>query len=73
MHLRADPTEKLEVVSALTLPALRKDRFSAPDHLIAMQTNSGKDKEHAKLKDPMAAAMVLAHPPNDSALDPATR
>ena len=50
VYLRADPTEKLEAVSAITPPALRRGRFSAPDQLVAMLTNtSGKaDKDYAK-------------------------
>jgi hypothetical protein len=47
MYLRADPTEKLEAVSALTPPALRRGRFSAPDQLVAMLTGR-KDKDYAK-------------------------
>lgn len=49
MYLRADSTEKLEAISALTPPALRKGRFSAPDQLIAMLTSGRKDKDYAKL------------------------
>jgi integrase/recombinase XerD len=47
MYLRADPTEKLEAVSALTPPALRRGRFSAPDQLVAMLTGR-KNKDYAK-------------------------
>ena len=35
VYLRADPSEKLEVVEAMTPPALRRGRFKAPDALIA--------------------------------------
>ena len=42
VYLRADPSEKLEAVSALTPPALRRGRFSAPDRLIAMLRRSPK-------------------------------
>jgi integrase/recombinase XerD len=48
MYLRADPTEKLEAVSALTPPALRRGRFSAPDQLVAMLTSGKKAKDYAK-------------------------
>ena len=48
VYLRADPTGKLEAVSALTPPALRRGRFSAPDELIAMLTGGRSDKDYAK-------------------------
>ena len=48
VYLRADPTAKLEAVSALTPPALRRGRFSAPDQLVAMLTSGKTDKESAK-------------------------
>ena len=48
IYLRADPTVKLEAVSALTPPALRRGRFSAPDQLVAMLTTGKTDKEYAK-------------------------
>ena len=48
MYLRADPTEKLAAVSALTPPALRRGRFSAPDQLVAMLAGGRKDKDYAK-------------------------
>lgn len=35
MYVRADPTAKLDALSALTPPALRKGRFRPPDQLIA--------------------------------------
>jgi integrase/recombinase XerD len=47
-YLRADPTEKLEAVSALTPPSLRRGRFSAPDQLIAMLTSGTRAKDYAK-------------------------
>ena len=50
VYLRADPTAKLEAVNALTPPALRKGRFSAPDQLVAMLTGGKKDKVYAKQK-----------------------
>jgi site-specific recombinase XerD len=48
MYLRADPTEKLEAVSAVTPPTLRRGRFSAPDQLIGMLTGGRKGKDYAK-------------------------
>ncbi len=48
IYLRADPTEKLEAISALTPPALRKGRFSAPDQLIAMLTAGIRSNDYAK-------------------------
>jgi integrase/recombinase XerD len=35
VYLRADPTEKLEAIEAITPPALKRGRFQAPDKLIA--------------------------------------
>jgi integrase/recombinase XerD len=34
-YLRADPTEKLEAMSAVVPPTLKRGRFRAPDKLIA--------------------------------------
>ncbi|MGI9305646.1 MAG: tyrosine-type recombinase/integrase [Gammaproteobacteria bacterium] len=34
-YLRADPTEKLEAMSAFVLPTLKRGRFRAPDRLIS--------------------------------------
>ena len=40
MYLRADPTDKLEAIEAITPPALKRGRFTAPDKLIAsLQTS----------------------------------
>ena len=36
VYLRADPTEKLEALSAGAAPALRPGKFRPPDKLIAM-------------------------------------
>jgi integrase/recombinase XerD len=36
VYLRADPTEKLEALSAMTPPTLKPGRFRAPDKLLAM-------------------------------------
>ena len=35
VYLRADPTDKLEVIEAITPPTLKRGRFRAPDKLIA--------------------------------------
>lgn len=35
MYLRADPTDKLEAIEAITPPTLKRGRFRAPDKLIA--------------------------------------
>ncbi len=35
VYLRADPTDKLEVIEAIIPPALKRGRFQAPDKLIA--------------------------------------
>jgi integrase/recombinase XerD len=48
VYLRADPTEKLEAISALTPPALRRGRFSAPDQLVAMLATGKTAKDYAK-------------------------
>ncbi len=40
--------EKLEAVSAVTPPTLRRGRFSAPDQLIEMLTSGTKGKDYAK-------------------------
>jgi integrase/recombinase XerD len=48
VYLRADPTEKLEAVSSLTPPALRRGKFSAPDQLVAMLTVGKTGKDYAK-------------------------
>ncbi len=36
IYLRADPSEKLAVLGAMTPPTLRKGRFTVPDQLLAM-------------------------------------
>jgi len=35
VYLRADPTDKLEAIAAITPPALKRGRFRMPDKLIA--------------------------------------
>lgn len=52
IYLRADPDQKLEAVSALTPPALRRGKFSAPDQLVAMLTGQRAPKDYAKSTEP---------------------
>jgi integrase/recombinase XerD len=40
IYLRADPTEKLEALTALAPPSLRRGRFRPPDTLIALLQES---------------------------------
>lgn len=39
-YLRADPTEKLEALAAMSPPSVRRGRFRAPDKLLAMLQNT---------------------------------
>lgn len=39
VYLRADPTEKLEALAAMSPPMLTPGRFRAPDKLLAMLCN----------------------------------
>jgi len=48
VYLRADPTAKLEAVSAITPAPLRRGRFRAPDQLIAMLSGRKSDEDYAK-------------------------
>ena len=34
VHVRADPTEKLEAIEAVVPPSLRKGKFKPPDKLL---------------------------------------
>ena len=45
IYLRADPTEKLETLMATTPPSLRRGRFKAPDKLVAMLRNVGRQRQ----------------------------
>ena len=36
VYLRADPTEKLEIVASLVPPTLRRGQFRPPDKLLAL-------------------------------------
>lgn len=40
VYLRADPTEKLEALAAMTPPGIKRGRFRAPDKLLSMLTAS---------------------------------
>ncbi len=40
VYLRADPTDKLEAIEAITPPALKRGRFRVPDKLIALLQRS---------------------------------
>jgi integrase/recombinase XerD len=36
IYTQADPTDKMEILQAITLPALRRGRFQPPDQLLAL-------------------------------------
>jgi integrase/recombinase XerD len=42
IYLRADPTEKLEALAAMSPPGLQRGRFRAPDKLMAMLKVGGR-------------------------------
>lgn len=48
IYLRADPSEKLEALSAVLPPSLTRGRFRAPDKLIAMLAPSRSAARYAK-------------------------
>jgi len=48
MYLRADPTEKLEALTALGPPTLKRGRFTVPDKLMAMLKEASNDRNHAE-------------------------
>ena len=48
VYLRADPTEKLEALAAMTPPALKPGRFRAPDKLMAMLSTAGRKPKYAE-------------------------
>ena len=48
MYLRADPTEKLEALTAMGLPTLQRGRFTVPDKLMAMLTEASNDRNYAE-------------------------
>jgi integrase/recombinase XerD len=48
VYLRADPTEKLEALAAMTPPMLKPGRFRAPDKLLAMLNTAGRKPNYAE-------------------------
>ena len=46
IYLRADPTEKLEALSAMTPPGIKRGRFRAPDRLLAMLVTAATPRTH---------------------------
>src|SRR6516225_8167037 len=48
VYLRADPTEKLEALTAMTPPSLKPGRFRAPDKLLAMLSTAGRKPNYAE-------------------------
>jgi integrase/recombinase XerD len=47
-YLRADPTEKLEALSAMAPPMLKPGRFAAPDKLMAMLSTAQRKPNYAE-------------------------
>jgi integrase/recombinase XerD len=48
MYLRADPTEKLEALTAMGPPTLKRGRFTVPDKLMAMLKEASNDRNYAE-------------------------
>ncbi len=48
MYLRADPTEKLEALTAMGPPTLQRGRFTVPDKLMAMLAEAGNARNYAE-------------------------
>jgi integrase/recombinase XerD len=48
IYLRADPTEKLEALTAIAPLSLQRGRFRAPDKLPAMLKTIGRSKNYAE-------------------------
>jgi len=48
VYLRADPTEKLEALSAMAPPMLKPGRFRAPDKVLAMLNGAKRSSDYAK-------------------------
>jgi integrase/recombinase XerD len=48
VYLRADPTEKLEALAAMTPPSLKPGRFRVPDKLMAMLNTAGRTPKYAE-------------------------
>jgi integrase/recombinase XerD len=47
-YLRADPSEKLEALAAMTPPMLKPGRFRAPDKVLAMLNTAGRKPNYAE-------------------------
>jgi site-specific recombinase XerD len=48
VYLRADPTEKLEALSATSAPMFKPGRFRAPDKLLEMLNSVGRSKNYVE-------------------------
>ena len=48
MYLRADPTEKLEALTAMGPPTLQRGRFTVPDKLMTMLTEASNGRNYAE-------------------------
>ena len=48
VYLRADPIEKLEILSAGASPSLRRGQFRAPDNLLTMLQAVKEDARYAE-------------------------
>jgi site-specific recombinase XerD len=48
IYLRADPTEKLEALAAMTPPTLKRGRFRTPDKLLAMLKDTRRTKNYVE-------------------------
>ena len=48
MYLRADPTEKLEALTAMGPPTLKRGHFTVPDKLMAMLTETSAGRNYAE-------------------------
>jgi len=48
MYLRADPTEKLEALTAMGPPTLQRGRFTVPDKLMVMLTEASNGRNYAE-------------------------
>ena len=48
VYLRADPSEKLEALSAMAPPMLKPGRFRSPDKVLAMLTVAKRKSNYAE-------------------------
>lgn len=48
MYLRADPTEKLEALTAMGPPTLQRGRFTVPDKLMTLLTEASSGRNYAE-------------------------